>query len=139
MPYPPDMTEPMRRELIDLGLRDLRTPEEVDALLREEKGPVLLFVNSVCGCAAGAARPGLALALEHRVKPPVVATVFAGVDAEATARARDYFSDYPPSSPQVALFKGGKLVQLIQRHQIEGRSPYEVADQLTAAFDAHCG
>jgi len=138
MPYPPDMIEPMRRELTDLGLRDLRTPEEVDALLRDEKRPVLLFVNSVCGCAAGAARPGLVLALEHGVKPAVTATVFAGVDTEATVRARSYFSEYPPSSPQVALFKDGKLVQLIQRHQIEGRSRYEVADQLTAAFDAHC-
>jgi putative YphP/YqiW family bacilliredoxin len=134
-----EMTEPMRRELIDLGVRDLRTPEEVDALVHEEKGPVLIFVNSVCGCAAGSARPGLAVALEHRVRPPVVATVFAGVDLEATARARSYFPEYPPSSPQVALFKGGKVVTVIQRHQIEGRSPYEVADQLTAVFDAHCG
>ncbi len=137
MPYPRELTEPMRQELLDLGVNDLRTPEEVDGLLRESRGNVLLFVNSVCGCAAGSARPGLSLALEHQNRPEVVATVFAGVDVEATMQARGYFSDYPPSSPQVALFRDGQLVELIQRHQIEGRSPYEVADTLTAAFDRH--
>ena len=137
MPYPTELTEPMRRELIDLGLRDLRSPEEVDALLGQPQGRVLLIVNSVCGCAAGSARPGLSLALEHSVRPDVAATVFAGVDIDATSRARAYFAEYPPSSPQVALFRDGKLVELIQRHQIEGRSPYEVADLLTGAFDRH--
>ena len=110
MGYPTETTEPLRRELIDLGVRDLRTPEEVDALLRDEKGSVLLFVNSVCGCAAAAARPGLALALRHELKPEVVATVFAGVDAEATRQARSHFAEYPPTSPQIALFREGKLV-----------------------------
>jgi putative YphP/YqiW family bacilliredoxin len=136
--YPPEATEPMRRELVDLGVRDLRTPEEVDALLQEEKGSVLLFVNSVCGCAAGSARPGLALALRHEVKPEVVATVFAGVDTEATRQARSHFAEYPPSSPQIALFREGKLVQLIQRHHIEGRDAYSVAATLTEAFDRYC-
>ena len=139
MPYPPELTEPMRQELVNLGVRDLNSAEAVDAILRDEKGTLLVFVNSVCGCAAGSARPGLALALDHRVKPGAIATVFAGVDTEATARLRSYFADYPPSSPQVALFKEGKPVAVIQRHQIEGRSPYEVADQLTGVFDQHCG
>jgi putative YphP/YqiW family bacilliredoxin len=135
--YPPEATEPLRRELIDLGVRDLRTPEEVDALLRDEKGSVLLFVNSVCGCAAGAARPGLALALRHEVKPEVVATVFAGVDVEATRRARSHFAEHPPSSPQIALFCGGKLVQLIQRDQIQACDARAVAAALIEAFDRH--
>jgi putative YphP/YqiW family bacilliredoxin len=128
----------MRQELIDLGVRDLRTPEEVDALLSEEKGSVLLFVNSVCGCAAGTARPGLSIALRHAIKPDVVATVFAGVDTEATRQARSHYSEYPASSPQIALFREGKLVQLIQRHQIEGRDAWAVAESLTEAFDKHC-
>jgi putative YphP/YqiW family bacilliredoxin len=137
--YPPEATAPLRQELIDLGARDLRTPEDVDALLRDEKGSVLLFVNSVCGCAAAAARPGLALALRHDVKPEVVATVFAGVDVEATRQARSHFADHPSSSPQIALFREGKLVQLIQRREIEGRDADEVAAALTEAFDRHCG
>ena len=139
MGYPPEATAPLRQELIDLGARDLRTPEDVDTLLRDEKGSVLLFVNSVCGCAAAAARPGLALALQHDVKPEVVATVFAGVDVEATRQARSHFGDYPSSSPQIALFREGRLVQLIQRHQIEGRDAGEVAASLTSAFDRYCG
>ena len=138
MGYPPERTEPLRRELIDLGARDLRTAEEVETLLRHEKGSVLLFVNSVCGCAAAAARPGLALALQHQVKPPVVATVFAGVDHEATQQARSHFAGYPPSSPQIALFREGKLVQLIQRKEIEGRDASTVAQTLTEAFDRYC-
>jgi putative YphP/YqiW family bacilliredoxin len=136
--YPLEATEPLRRELIDLGARDLRTPEDVDTLLRDEKGSVLLFVNSVCGCAAAAARPGLALALRHEVKPEVVATVFAGVDTEATRQARSHFAEYPPSSPQIALFREGKLVHLIQRHQIEGRDAWAVADTIAEAFGRHC-
>jgi putative YphP/YqiW family bacilliredoxin len=135
--YPPELTEPMRQELVEIGVRDLRTPEAVDGLLNNEKGSVLLFVNSVCGCAAGTARPGLALALRHSVKPEVVATVFAGVDTEATRQARNHFSEYPPSSPQIALFRDGKLVEMFQRHQIEGRDAFAVADALTAAFDQH--
>ncbi len=137
MGYPPERTEPLRREMIDLGARDLRTANEVEALLGGESGSVLLFVNSVCGCAAAAARPGLALALQHRVKPPVVATVFAGVDHEATQQARSHFPEYPPSSPQIALFREGKLVQLIQRKEIEGRDASTVARALTDAFDRY--
>lgn len=139
MGYPPEATAPLRQELIDLGARDLRTPEDVDTLLRDEKGSVLIFVNSVCGCAAAAARPGLALALQHDVQPEVVATVFAGVDVEATRQARSHFGDYPSSSPQIALFREGKLLQLIQRHEIEGRDAEEVATALTEAFDRYCG
>ena len=111
MSYPPEMVEPMREELTRLGVKELRTPEEVDALLQASSGTSLVFVNSVCGCAAGTARPGLAEALGHSVRPDVVATVFAGVDQSATARLRSYFPEYPPSSPQVALFRDGKLVR----------------------------
>ena len=138
MPYPPEMVEPMRRELTSIGVQELRTPREVDEVLQEGHGSVLIFVNSVCGCAAGTARPGLTAALRHSVVPNTVATVFAGVDLDATARARSYFAEYPPSSPQVALFRDGKLVQLIQRHQIEGRSAEMVAEALRTAFDRHC-
>lgn len=128
----------MREELIRMGLQDLRTPEQVDQLLAEPQGTTLVFVNSVCGCAAGMARPGLALSLMHEVLPDRVATVFAGVDTEATARARSYFAEYPASSPQVAFFKDGNLVEVIQRHQIEGTSAAAVASKLTALFDEHC-
>lgn len=137
MPYPPELTEPMRRELTDLGVRNLATPEEVDGVLDDRDRSVLLFVNSVCGCAAGSARPGLALAMEHGVRPDLFATVFAGVDLEATAHARSRFADHPPSSPQAVLFHRGEVVEVIQRHQIEGRSPHDVAAQLTAAFERH--
>ncbi len=136
--YPAAFTEPMRMEIQEMGVEQLRTPEEVDQLLKPGAGTVLVFVNSVCGCAAGMARPGLALSLESAVKPDHVASVFAGVDLEATERARSYFADYPPSSPQAALFKDGKLVELIQRHQIEGTSPQAVRDKLVHAYEAHC-
>ncbi len=139
VPYPIELVEPMRAELTRIGVTDLRTPEDVDRLLRESKGTVLIFVNSVCGCAAGSARPGLAQALENGVAPDVVATVFAGVDLEATARARSYFADYPPSSPQIALFRDGRLLQLVQRHQIEGRPAETVAALLRGIFDRFCG
>lgn len=139
MPYPTELTEPMRRELTDLGVRSLATPEEVDEVLRDSARSVLVFVNSVCGCAAGSARPGLALAMDHSVRPDLFVTVFAGVDLEATARARSHFAGHPPSSPQAALFRGGQVVELIQRDQIEGRSPHDVAARLTAAFDRHLG
>ena len=138
MPYPPELVEPMRRELTSLGVQELRTPREVDEALQPAQGSVLVFVNSVCGCAAGTARPGLAVALSHSVLPDKVTTVVAGVDTEATSRARSYFADYPPSSPQVALFREGKLVHLIQRHQIEGRTAEMVAGALTQAFEQHC-
>jgi len=138
MPYPSELTEPMREELVRIGVQELRTPEEVDSVLKGNQGTALVFVNSVCGCAAGMARPGLTLALQNEVLPDKVTTVFAGVDTEATARVRSYFSEYPPSSPQVALFKDGKLVHLIQRHQIEGATPKAVASMLVATFKEYC-
>ncbi|MCA9727959.1 MAG: BrxA/BrxB family bacilliredoxin [Candidatus Eisenbacteria bacterium] len=138
MPYPQELTDPMREELVRMGVTELRTPGSVDEEIEKGSGTLLLFVNSVCGCAAGMARPGLALSLQNSSKPDRVATVFAGVDTEATARARTYFSDYPPSSPQIALFKDGKFVQLIQRHQIEGTSAPEVAHKLISMYEAHC-
>jgi putative YphP/YqiW family bacilliredoxin len=138
MRYPPELTEPMRKELVQLGVEELRTPEQVDEALANRSGTTLVFVNSVCGCAAGMARPGLALAMRHDRLPDRITTVFAGVDTAATQKVRGYFDDYPPSSPQVALFRDGRLVQLIQRHQIEGTSPEAVAEKLTSAFDAHC-
>lgn len=136
--YPVELTEPMRGELVNIGVRELRSPNEVDAVMAEKEGTTLVFVNSVCGCAAGMARPGLALSLNHEVVPDRVTTVFAGVDLEATERARSYFADYPPSSPQVALFKDGQCVTVIQRHQIEGTSAQVVAQKLLDLYDKHC-
>jgi putative YphP/YqiW family bacilliredoxin len=127
----------MRDELTRLGMIELRTTEQVDNTLSKE-GTVMVVVNSVCGCAAGKARPGVALALEHGVKPDVLATVFAGADVEATERARSYFTGYPPSSPAVALLKDGKLIYLMERHQIENQEAPAIARELTDAFDKHC-
>ncbi|MDM7913699.1 MAG: BrxA/BrxB family bacilliredoxin [Candidatus Eisenbacteria bacterium] len=139
MPYPEELVEPMREELTRMGVQELRTPDEVDAFMRENRErTALVFVNSVCGCAAGMARPGLALALTHDRVPGAVATVFAGQDLEATNRARAYFENHPPTSPQIALFKEGKLVRLIQRQEIEGRDPGDVATNLIQAFDRYC-
>jgi putative YphP/YqiW family bacilliredoxin len=133
-----DMVQPMRDELTRLGIEELRTPEEVEAKLPTAKGTALVVVNSVCGCAAGQCRPGVAIALQHDVKPDHLFTVFAGQDKEATAKAREYFAPYPPSSPSIALMKDGKLVHFIERHQIENRSAEEIAADLTAAFDQFC-
>ena len=127
----------MRDELTKLGLIELRSAEQVDNTLTKE-GTVMVVVNSVCGCAAGKARPGVALALDHNVKPDVLATVFAGADVEATERARSYFTGYPPSSPAVALLKDGKLIYLMERHKIENQEAPTIASELTAAFDKHC-
>jgi putative YphP/YqiW family bacilliredoxin len=138
MPYPEIMIRPMREELTRLGFEELKTPEAVDATLKDSKGTLLVVVNSICGCAAGKARPGVALALQHSVKPDKVATVFAGGDIEATERARSYFTGYQPSSPSVALLKDGKLVYMLERYQIEGRGPLEIAQELTGAFDKYC-
>ena|SRR5215813_7624696 len=135
MPYPPMMVQPMREELTRLGFRELTTPEEVDRAVAEASEPMLLFVNSVCGCAAGVARPGVAQSLSSPVAPKILATVFAGQDIEATARARSYFSGFPPSSPQVAILARGKLLFLLQRHEIEGRSADQIAAALTAAYE----
>jgi putative YphP/YqiW family bacilliredoxin len=128
----------MRQELTQLGVQETRTPEAVDALLRPNAGTVMMVINSMCGCAAGRARPGIALALRHAIVPDKVATVFAGGDLEATARVREYLPDYPPSSPSVALFRDGKPVFMLQRHQIENRDASEIAKSLTEAFDQFC-
>lgn len=139
MPYPEMMIAPMREDLTRIGFRELRRPEEVDEVLGREKAPTLLVVNSVCGCAAGAARPAVYLSLQEDPRPEVLTTVFAGQDLEATERAREYIVGYPPSSPSVALFKDGELAWMLERHQIEGRTPYELAETLQAAYREHCG
>jgi len=136
--YLEEFVQPMREELTRIGFRELRTPGEVDAVLGKSKGTVLVVVNSVCGCAAGRARPAVAQALSHTVRPDVLATVFAGQDQGATAHARSCFADYPPSSPSIALLREGKLVYMMERRDIEGRMPEEIADDLTRAFDRFC-
>lgn len=136
--YMRDMVQPMRDELTRLGIKELLTPEDVTNALEGSKGTQLLVINSVCGCAAGQCRPGVALALEHSVKPDELHTVFAGQDKEATAKAREYIEGYPPSSPSIALFKDGKLVHFIQRYQVEDRTAEMIASDLIAAFDEHC-
>lgn len=127
----------MRAELTRLGFEDLRTPEEVDAAVKQP-GTTMIVVNSVCGCAAGKARPGIALALTRGKRPDHLTTVFAGADVEATQQARDYFSGYPPSSPSIALMKDGKLVYMMERRQIEGQSADMIAVELRKAFETHC-
>lgn len=139
MPYDPRLVAPMRDEMVRMGAKELRTVAEVDEALGDQKGTMLVFVNSICGCAAGNARPALAMALKHAVKPQQVVTVFAGQDLEATARARQYFADYAPSSPSMALLRDGEVVHFIHRHQIEGQPPQVVAANLTSAFDKYCG
>lgn len=136
--YPEFFVAPMREELTRLGVRELRTPQEVDDAVTGQSGTLMLVVNSVCGCAAGRARPGVALALRHGTRPDNVATVFAGADVDATARAREHFTGYPPSSPSIALFREGKLVYMMERHQIENREADVIAGDLTAAFDKYC-
>jgi len=137
MPYHPALVAPMREEMTHMGARELTTSAEVDAAIGDQKGTMLVFVNSVCGCAAGNARPALRLALQHGSRPQQVVTVFAGQDVDATARARQYFADYQPSSPSIALLRDGEVVHFVHRHQIEGRSPQSVAADLTAAVDRH--
>ena len=136
--YPEHMVAPMRQDLSQEGFSELRTAEEVENLLSTEKGTVLLVVNSVCGCAAGTARPGVKLAIAQSKKPDHLTTVFAGFDTEATNQARKHFLPYPPSSPCVALFKDGKLVHFVERHHIEGRSADMIAENLSAAFEEYC-
>ena len=138
MPYSPILVRPMREELLAAGFEDLRSPEDVDRFLGERRGTALLVVNSVCGCAAGMARPGVRLALQHGPRPDRLGTVFAGQEVEATARARAHFADLPPSSPSMALFKEGELVWFLPRHRIEGRDALAVAEDLRAAFAEHC-
>lgn len=138
MPYPEFFVEPMRQELTRLGADELRTAEEVDAAVQTTPGVLMLVVNSVCGCAAGKARPGIALALRHTPRPDRVATVFAGADVEATDRARAYFAGYRPSSPSVGLLRDGKLVFMLERSDIENRTAEQIADVLTDAFNRVC-
>ena len=136
--YPPELTAPMAAELENAGFTSLKSLEEVDQVLNNQEGTTLLMVNSVCGCAAGSARPGVIHALQNEAKPDRVVTVFAGVDFDATKRAREYLLPYPPSSPSVALFKDGQLVHMIERHHIEGRPAPLIAANLLAAFDEYC-
>jgi putative YphP/YqiW family bacilliredoxin len=136
--YDEMMVAPMRQELTRLGIEETRTAQAVDAVLGEKKGTVLVVVNSVCGCAAGMARPAVAMAVEHDNKPDRMITVFAGNDREATQRAREYFVGYRPSSPSIALIKDGQVVKMLERWQIEGRHAHDIAAELTAAFDQYC-
>jgi putative YphP/YqiW family bacilliredoxin len=139
MPYSELLIKPMREDLSRLGIKETRTPEAVDDAIKTTEGTVMVVVNSVCGCAAGKARPGVALALEHRILPDNIITVFAGADIEATERARSYFKGYPPSSPSIALLRKGEVVYILQRFQIEGQEAPEIAKNLTDAFDQFCG
>lgn len=136
--YPELFIAPMREELTRLGVRELRTAAEVDDALTKTSGTVMVVVNSTCGCAAGKARPGIALALQHPVRPDLVTTVFAGADTEATERARSYVTGYPPSSPSIAILRDGKLLYMMERHQIENQTAETVAQQLTAVFERLC-
>ena len=136
--YPEHLVAPFRADLTSAGFEELKTPEQVDAILSNAKGTTLLVINSVCGCAAGAARPGIKMSLRSEKKPDKLVTVFAGQDTEATARARNYTLPYPPSSPSIALFKDGKLVHCVERHHIEGRSPEMIAENLQSAFEEYC-
>jgi putative YphP/YqiW family bacilliredoxin len=137
MPYPEYLIAPMRQELVAVGARECRTPAEVDATLKTP-GVTMMVVNSVCGCAAGKARPGIAMALQHPNRPDTVATVFAGADVDATTRAREYFTGFAPSSPSVALLRDGKVLYMVERRDIESRSAESIADLLTMAFDNYC-
>jgi putative YphP/YqiW family bacilliredoxin len=139
MPYDPYLVQPMREELTRLGFIETKTPEQVDQELKGSKGTVLVMVNSVCGCAAGKARPGVALSLEADVKPEKLVTVFAGQDVEATARAREYFAGYMPSSPSIGLLRDGELVFMMERHDIEGQDALAIANRLVSAYHEHCG
>jgi putative YphP/YqiW family bacilliredoxin len=138
MPYSEIMISPMREDLTRIGVEELRTAEAVDDAVKNTNGTLMIVVNSVCGCAAGKARPGVALALQNSIRPDRIGTVFAGADIEATDRARNYFTGYRPSSPSIGILKGGELVYMMERHQIEGRGPEEIASELTRAFEEVC-
>src|SRR5919199_1059583 len=138
MPYPELMIRPMREELTRLGIAEARTPEAVDEAIRQTQGTLMIVVNSVCGCAAGKARPGIRMALQHDQRPARAITVFAGADTAATERARSYFTGYPPSSPSIALLKDGKLVHMMQRSDIEHREAIDIAAELKKVFDKYC-
>jgi len=137
--YPEQLVAPMRLDLTEAGFKELKTSADVDNYLKDQKGTALLVINSVCGCAAGAARPGIKWALQHSSKrPDSLATVFAGVDQEAVAKAREYTLPYPPSSPAIALFKDGELVHFVERHHIEGRNAKMIGEHLLEVFDEYC-
>lgn len=138
MAYSEILIKPMREDLTNIGVEETRTPAEVEDAIKNTKGTLLVVVNSVCGCAAGRARPGVAMALQNEARPDRSITVFAGADIEATATARAHFAPYPPSSPQVALFKDGQLVYMLERHQIENKFADQIADELSKAFDHFC-
>lgn len=138
MPYPESFIGPMREELTRLGVQELRTPGDVDTFLSGNAGPVMIVVNSMCGCAAGKARPGIALAMRHGTRPDAVGTVFAGGDIDATERARSYFTGFAPSSPSIAILRDGRLVYMMERRQIENQSAEAIARELTQAFDRYC-
>ena len=138
MPYSEILIRPMREDLTRHGVEEPRTAEAVDDAVQNSKGTLMVVVNSVCGCAAGKARPGVALALQNEVKPDKVTTVFAGADIEATERARSYFTGYGPSSPSIALLKDGQLVYMLERYQIEGRDAHQIAGEITQSFNKHC-
>jgi putative YphP/YqiW family bacilliredoxin len=137
--YPEQLVSPMRVDLTSAGFKELKTPEEVEQNLQSNKGTTLLVINSVCGCAAGAARPGVKWALQNSTKKPdALTTVFAGVDKEAVAKAREFTLPYPPSSPSIALFKDGELVHFVERHHIEGRNAQMIGQHLLEVFDEFC-
>lgn len=138
MPYSEILIKPMREDLTRIGVEETRTPEQVEEAISEAKGTLLVVVNSVCGCAAGKARPGIALALRNEARPDRSITVFAGADIDATTKAREHFAPYPPSSPQIGLFKDGQLVFMLERHQIENKFAEQIAHELTQAFDRFC-
>lgn len=138
MPYPEIMIKPMRDDLTRVGVEETRTPEEVVDAVENTEGTVMVIVNSVCGCAAGKARPGIAMALQNEVKPDRVTTVFAGADIEATEKARSYFTGFPPSSPSIGILRDGKLIYIMQRSDIEIRSAEQIAAELVHAFNQHC-
>lgn len=138
MPYPEHLVAPMREELTRVGVQELKTADETSDWLGNKAGTALLIFNSVCGCAAGGARPGVMMAIKHGTVPDRIATVFAGQDVDAVAIAREAIADVPPSSPSIALFKDGELVYFMPRHAIEGRSPQMIADELTQQFDKFC-
>lgn len=136
--YPPELVKPMKEDLTNVGFKQLITSDEVDQTIQNSKGTLLVVVNSVCGCAAGNMRPGVKLSLNNSKKPVELATVFAGVDGEATNQARKYFLPYPPSSPSIALFNDGKLVHFLERHHIEGGTAQMIAENLTEAYNEFC-
>ena len=136
--YPEQLVQPMKAEMTEVGFEDLTSADAVNNTIKDSKGTVLVFINSVCGCAAGSARPGVKLSLDNEKKPEKLTTVFAGFDGDAVAAARNFMLPYPPSSPAIALFKEGKLVHFIERHHIEGRSAQMIADNLKMAYDHFC-